>query len=147
MRFGGKARIRPLLAGVMLAAALIAVAQHMANGQSSNNVYVANLNSSVVGQFAPNSNGNVAPAASITGQSTELFSPSAIAVDLVGNTYVANLATGPGGAGSVTIYPPAASGNASPSATISGAGTLLAEPLGIASIAAAISMWRIYRTS
>jgi hypothetical protein len=121
-----------LTVGALLATALVLAAQRPADSQSPGGLYVANVNSSVINQFAPAGNGNPLPALTLTGQVTALFAPNAIAIDTAGNAYVTNLATGPGGTGSITIYAPGVSGNAAPSATISGIATLLAEPQGVA---------------
>ena len=58
--------------------------------------------------------------------------PSGIAVDSSRNMYVMNPGSQVGGADSITVYPAGSNGNATPSATISGASTALDFPLGIA---------------
>ena len=131
MHFGGTHRSRSILAGMILVAMLIIIAQYAAHGQPSNNLYVANPNSSVISQFVPNPGGNVAPAATLSGSSTNLQAPFAIAIDASGNAYVANLAAGPGGTGSITTYAAGTSGNIAPLTAISGIATMLAEPAGI----------------
>src|ERR1700683_3645663 len=131
MNLGGNITRWSLTVGVLLAIAVIVAAQRPADSQSPGGLYVANLNSSIINQFAPASNGNSLPALTLTGAATALFAPNAIAVDAAGNAYVTNLAAGPGGTGSITIYAPGASGNGAPSATISGAATLLAQPQGV----------------
>jgi hypothetical protein len=46
--------------------------------------------------YTANSNGNVAPMATISGPLTQLDKPSGIVVDSIGNVYVANDASGGG---------------------------------------------------
>jgi sugar lactone lactonase YvrE len=81
---------------------------------------------------------NEAPTALIEGSKTLLEVPFGVALDSQGNIYVANAASGRGGRherydrGSITVYPAGSNGNVAPIATISGAGTGLAEPIGIA---------------
>jgi hypothetical protein len=104
---------------------------------ANGNIYVANLGSltlapDTVTVFAAGSNGNVAPIATITGPATGLNYPTAIALDSSGKLYVANSGTQNGGADTVTVYPAGSNGNAQPSATISGAGTGLVTPWGVA---------------
>ncbi|HUO06367.1 MAG TPA: choice-of-anchor D domain-containing protein [Candidatus Binataceae bacterium] len=101
------------------------------------NIYVAN-----VGQGAPprgsitvysaNANGNASPIATINGSNTGLNNPQGVALDSVGNIYVANSIGGAAGAGSITIYPAGSNGNMAPSATISGSTTGMDQPSGIA---------------
>ncbi len=81
---------------------------------------------------------NEAPIAAIAGSKTRLDSPAGIALDSQGNIYVANDLGGPVVAGecydkgTVTVYPAGSHGNVAPIATISGAETELAYPIGIA---------------
>jgi sugar lactone lactonase YvrE len=81
---------------------------------------------------------NEAPIATIAGSKTRLHSPGGIALDSLGNIYVANESGGPVvpheryDRGSVTVYPAGSDGNIAPIATISGAATGLAHPVGIA---------------
>jgi hypothetical protein len=117
------------LAGLLAAAVVIGARWAAASGPPT--VFVTNANGNTVAEFPVGSFGNLVPAA-IGGSATELLSPSAIAVDAAGNIYVANFGSGPGGTGSITVYPPSPTGNASPSAVIVGTGTQLAGPQGIA---------------
>ncbi len=78
-----------------------------------------------------------APNASIAGSKTRLDSPVGIALDSQGEIYVANSLGGPNvpntdDKGRVTVYPAGSHGNVAPAATISGAATGLAYPIGIA---------------
>ncbi len=81
---------------------------------------------------------NEAPIASIAGSKTLLDRPAGIALDSQGNIYVANNLGRPVvphesyDRGKVTIYPAGSYGNVAPIATISGAETGLAYPIGIA---------------
>jgi sugar lactone lactonase YvrE len=79
-----------------------------------------------------------APVATITGAKTLLAKSSAITVDSQKNIYVANSAGGPVvpkqnfDIGTVTVYAAKSNGNVAPMATVSGAKTGLASPIGIA---------------
>ena len=104
---------------------------------ANGNIYVANLGSlsglpDSITIYAPGSNGNVTPTATIAGTATGLNYPTAIAVDSVANIYVANAGLQNGGADSVTLYPSGSNGNAAPLLTLSGSNTGLAVPWGIA---------------
>src|SRR5208282_5164985 len=118
------------LAGLLMAAGVIGARWAAASG--SPNLFVTNANSDTIGEFPAGMFGNLLPSVSIGGMATGLLSPTAIAVDAAGNIYVANFAAGPGGSGSISVYPPSSSGNASPSAVIVGATTQLAGPQGVA---------------
>ncbi len=95
---------------------------------SNGNLFVANsaggpdtLGSVTV--YPTSSSGNVTPSATISGSSTldstQLNFPTGVALDPIGNIYVANTFGGPDGAGSLTVYPPGSNGNVTPLATIS----------------------------
>ncbi len=99
---------------------------------SSLNIYVANKGSSTVTVYAPASSGNAAPSKTIGGYDTGLSALSSITVDSSGNIYVTNEGSLDGGSDTVTVYPAGSSGDATPSATISGPDTLLGSPVGIA---------------
>ena len=104
---------------------------------SSGNIYVANSYGGPTGGgsvtiYPAGSSGDAAPATTITSSFNGLDGPSSIAVDTAGNIYVANESGGPGGLGSVTIYPAASYGVGPPIATIAGDNTGLNNPLEIA---------------
>ncbi len=95
-------------------------------GTSIGQLYVATNTGILRFNNALTVNGNVAPAASITGSLTTLSAPQHLLVDPTSNRlYVANH-----GASSILIYESASTvnGNAAPSRTISGSSTLLAAP-------------------
>ncbi len=98
---------------------------------SSGNLYVANMAAASVTIYAPGASGNAAPTATITGDSTGLVNPSGVAVDSGGNIYVANPGASAGYSDSVFVYPPGSNGNATPTATITGSSTGLANPTAI----------------
>ena len=94
---------------------------------------------SAIQVYAAGSNGNVPPAATITGCASGLFFPNGIALDSSGNIYVANgpeiaLGCNPmNGGDDVLMFPPIDNvGTSSPSVTIAGQGTDLVNPAGIA---------------
>jgi hypothetical protein len=68
-------------------------------------------------EFAPGSNGDVAPQRDIMGSLTGLNLSTGIALDKAGDIWVANL-----GSSTITEYRPAATGNALPMLTIEGTG-------------------------
>jgi len=91
-------------------------------------IYVANCGSCIgdhnvpdtVTVYAPGSNGDVAPIAKISGDKTGLNSPAGIAIDAVGDIYVANdvIVSPSGGADKITVYARGSNGNAAPKATL-----------------------------
>ncbi len=111
-------------------------------------VYVANQGGGYnfdgsITVYSPRSTGNVSPVAMIagskTGDNTGLKTPNGLALDAANKLYVLNEFGGPGsgpGNGSITIYPPGASGNVAPEATIADAAgsahTKLDSPAGLA---------------
>jgi hypothetical protein len=74
-------------------------------------------------EFAPGSNGNVAPVRTITGSRTQLGQADGIAVDEAGYIYVGTAAQQ-----AVTVYRPHARGNAAPIRVISGPNTRIDGP-------------------
>jgi hypothetical protein len=97
---------------------------------SSGNIYVSNIASSTGGvdsivEYAADSNGNMAPIATISGGQTGLGQPYGVAVDQFGDIYAANFASN-----TVTEYAASSNGDAPPIVTLSGAA--LARPAGIA---------------
>jgi hypothetical protein len=102
---------------------------------SSGNIYVLNFianQTESVTIYAPGSNGNISPTATISGNSTSLENPAGIAVDAGGNLYVTNDGSTSGGADTVTKYPEGQAGSVLPYATLSGADVMLNKPIGIA---------------
>ncbi|MBV8068113.1 MAG: hypothetical protein JO113_09045 [Candidatus Eremiobacteraeota bacterium] len=92
--------------------------------------YVANSqNPGSIVIYAPNANGNVAPSRTISGSNTRLYGPGGLALDVIGNVYVANAVRNQE---SVTVYAPGANGNVAPIRTISGGRTGLNDPVGLA---------------
>jgi len=92
-------------------------------------IYAGNVGNNSITVFAPRSNGNVAPTATITGAATLLNEPFYLFVDSSGNIWASNW-TG-GVAGSITKYTAGSNGNAAPANTITGAATLLIGPCGL----------------
>lgn len=95
-------------------------------------LYVSNSNTNSILRFngAATSNGNVAPAANISGASTQLNNPQHIFVDETNDRlFVANQ-----GNASVLVFDAAStkSGNVAPARTIAGAGTGLLSPADVA---------------
>jgi len=109
---------------------------------ASGKIYVLNGANDSITVYPPlaSSTGilNEAPVASIAGRKTRLDNPAGIALDSQGDIYVANSLGGPVvrhesyDRGTVTVYPAGSHGNVAPIATISGAATGLAYPIGIA---------------
>jgi hemin uptake protein HemP len=111
---------------------------------SQGNIYVANqsgghaefFDSGRLTVYPAGSNGNVAPATTISGDKTGLALPVGIAVDSSGNIYSANAVNAEVGGKlkrftSITVYSAGSKGNAPPVATIAGDNTKL-SPGGIA---------------
>src|SRR5437867_177623 len=90
------------------------------------NIYVANDGGSSIMVYAAGASGNVTPMATIAGGNTGLSFPYGIAVDGAGNIYVSNANVFP--LGSITVYGAGASGDVTPTATISGSNTGLNTP-------------------
>jgi hypothetical protein len=103
----------------------------------SDNIYVANCGSDCnygppgspsIEEFAPGSNGNVAPIRTIAGTQTQLSGGhvNGIALDGRGAIYVARAPS------AVNVYSPKARGNVGPSRVITGALTQIDNPIGVA---------------
>jgi hypothetical protein len=102
------------------------------------NIYVANQTigaancpsaTGAITVYSPGSNGNVAPAATISGSNTGLSNPYGLAIYPNGNLFVVNACNS-----SITEYAPPLNGNITPIAIISGSNTLLNAPGGTAGI-------------
>jgi hypothetical protein len=102
---------------------------------SSKRLYVSNYNAgTTIGSitvYASQATGNVLPVAAISGGSTTIGSARGIALDTVGNIYLANVSNAPVGASSILIFPANSAGNAVPG-TITGTLTGLNGPVGLA---------------
>ena len=85
---------------------------------AAGNLYVANWPSSIT-VYAAGATGNVAPTRTISGLHTRLAFPTGIAVDAGDRLYVANEGQN-GNSASVTAYAPGATGDATPTAMITG---------------------------
>jgi hypothetical protein len=90
-------------------------------------VFVANYSSGSITEYAPGSNGNVTPTATISGSSTLLESPMTLALDTAGDLFVDDQ-----GAQAIFEYAPGVNGNIAPIANISGTNTGLDFPQGVA---------------
>jgi hypothetical protein len=93
-------------------------------------IFVSNGDS--VTTYAPGSNGNVSPIASISDRSNMLEMPWGIALDSKANIYVANYEGGPVGIGAISVYPAGSDGDTTPITNVTGPGTGLNNPFGIA---------------
>ena len=82
--------------------------------------------------YAPGSNGNVDPIATIGGPNTGLKSSKAIAVDSAGRIYAASLQSTFGCDANITVFHALSDGNVNPVATICGDDTHVANPYGVA---------------
>jgi 6-phosphogluconolactonase (cycloisomerase 2 family) len=98
-------------------------------------IYVASSNwagTDRVTVYAAGASGNATPIQTISGSNTGLSDIYGIALDAAGDIYVASAAQNGPGAQSVNVFAPGATGNVAPMRTISGAATLLSEPIGVA---------------
>jgi len=82
--------------------------------------------------YAPGSDGDVAPIATISGSKTGLHWPQGIAVDAMGRIYVANAGGHPGLTASVTVYRRGSHGDVAPIATIRGEASGIGSAQGVA---------------
>jgi len=98
---------------------------------AANPTYVPTKSPAIVSEISSNFNVlNDAPTATISGTNTGLSCPHALALDATANIYIVN--AGCDGGNSVTVYAASATGNAAPTATISGKNTNFDNPNGIA---------------
>jgi hypothetical protein len=94
-------------------------------------IYALSGNSILV--FAATAAGTSTPVRIITGNLTQLNSPSSIAVDAAQNIYVANIIyTATTDGGNILVFSSTATGNAAPSSTLGGNNTSIGIPLGVA---------------
>ena len=104
---------------------------------STGNIYVVNNSGGPeyigsVTVYSAGSTGDAIPTATITSNLPGLDYASGIALDSIGNIYVANEFNNAGRNGSINIYPPGSYAAVAPAATIAGANTGLNTPFGIA---------------
>ena len=109
---------------------------------SQGNIYVANEEPIISRKFydygritvyPAGSNGNIAPATTISGLKTGLALPVGIAVDSGGNIYVGNVyTTNTNRFSSITVYSAGSKGDVAPIAVVAGSNTGLGYPEGIA---------------
>jgi hypothetical protein len=95
-------------------------------------LYVANQATDSITVYPAGANGAVNPVSTISGDSTQLDSPGAIAIDSAGSIYVANRGSLNGDVDSIAVYPAGSNGNVAPNATITGPNTGLAMPISLA---------------
>ena len=101
-------------------------------------IYVANMlaSGSVVGGsvtvYAPGSNGDISPIASINGDNTALDHPQGIALDSHGNIYVSNFSGSDAVDNNIVVFPAGSNGNVTPSEIISGPHTGMDDVFGLA---------------
>jgi sugar lactone lactonase YvrE len=94
-------------------------------------IYVTNQDSDTIVGFAPGSSGNATPNIVIGGKRTHLHEPNGMAVDALGNLYVASkgiIANAPG----IEVFAPGSNGDAKPIKHIDGPLTQLNQPNAVA---------------
>jgi hypothetical protein len=96
-----------------------------------NTIYVLNTTQNVIELFTPSPGPSATPQFAIGGSNTQMNGPQYDAFDSSQRLYVTNWNPGTAAA-AVTIYQQFATGNVLPFSTISGSGTLLDQPHGIA---------------
>lgn len=127
--------VAALLVGVVVASRQTAgletsVATPTAAPKLTDTIYVKNADS--VAAYAPGSNGDVSPIASISDRANMLEEPWSVALDSKSNIYVANYGGGSNGIGTITVYAAGSDGDTTPIASIAGLRTGLENPFGIA---------------
>lgn len=89
-------------------------------------IYASSAGTNSIFLFKGTSGGNVAPAQTLSGSSTQLDNPSGLAFSSSGILYVANRP--PSGNGAITVYPGFTGGNIPPTFFIRGNVTQLSDP-------------------
>jgi hypothetical protein len=98
------------------------------------NLYLIAARDSSIAVFAPGAQGRTAPVRRIRGPASGVIDPQGIALDSRGRIYTSNGARRlfKAGSGSVTVYPPDASGNVAPIRMIVGPRTTIDHPTSLA---------------
>lgn len=95
-------------------------------------LHVANIGNGSIVSFAAGNSGNVAPVRTISGVSTGLGLPSGLSLDSSGNLYVPNQAAGSVPDSVLVFAPTTPSGDSAPRQRLTGGGTDLNRPTGVA---------------
>lgn len=100
---------------------------------AAGNIYVSNQFENSILVFAAGANGNVAPIRTIAGGGTGLSRPMGMTVNASDNLYVVNLGIYGGICcnGTISVFAPGATGNATPVSTIAGSSDGMFNSLGI----------------
>jgi Beta-propeller repeat/NHL repeat len=106
---------------------------------TNGNIYVSNASGGSTGKgsvtvYAPTSNGNATPSATIVAANSYLgiFDPTGVAVDTSGNIYALAFGTLGSSIGDcIDVFPPGSNGTVTPSSVIIGGQTQLAQPSGM----------------
>ncbi|MDQ2681689.1 MAG: NHL repeat-containing protein [Candidatus Eremiobacteraeota bacterium] len=121
------------LLGVAAIAACSSGVQNLNIGPSfpTLSLYVTNSTQNAISIYAPNPSSSAAPLFQIGGSNTQLNGPQYLAFDAQSNLYTTNYNPGTAAA-SVLIYKSQATGNVIPFGQISGSGSGIVQPRGIA---------------
>jgi hypothetical protein len=92
------------------------------------NLYVTNPATNSITVYPSSASGSPNPIITISGSSTQLDDPVAIALDSAGNIYVANQGSPEGNPDSITVYSAGSNGDVAPTAVITGSNTGLNFP-------------------